>query len=538
MSSPRETTVTSRPITGTDGRGRAEGAAQSRPPTRVAFEGSDQSAVLRNVRRVGLAALAVQLAGFLILGALEFRSGALSFDFTGYAQAWWLLSPTQLDPYVSTLGLHFLANDAELILWPLTTLRPLFPSSFVLIASQAVAVSGAGLIALWCSLDMLDKRVALGNAIHPAVPWAVLVAVVLDPWAYLTVAYPFHIEPFVGLLVMLAVRELWAGRRRRGLVIGVLLVVTGTVGCLSMVGLGLGEVLARRGRSWAGVALVAVGLGWLLLLGTFHLSASGGRLSTLELRYLVPHAGGRLGLAEIARGAVLHLGRLWANVRPQLPYVALVLLPLGLIGAATWRGATLVLTVFGPAVAFAGGPYASPAFVFQVWPALLPVLVGSVSVLARFPPRRERLVRDAVVGWALLVAVFELQSLRAGLPGWLPVTSQEAATIRALRLRIPVEDEVVISQGIAGRFADRSSLELLMHPVQALPINRRTVFLILAPDVGQVQVSPASTRAFAAAVASRLGAQLVVASDGVFCYRWRPAAGIRAVIFPSGALLR
>jgi len=482
--------------------------------------------------------MVVQLAGFLVLGALEFRSGALSFDFTGYAQAWWLISPARLDPYVSTLGFRFLANDAELILWPLALLRPLFPSSFVLVAAQALAVSGAGLVALWWSLEVLERRAAPGNAIPPAVAWAVLVTIVLDPWAYLTAAYPFHVEPFVGLLAIMSARALWAGGRRRGMVIGSLLVVTGTLGGLAMVGLGLGELLARRGRSWAGLGLVAVGLGWLLILGEFHLSGSGGQLLRLELGYLAPRSGNSLGLLAIARGVVLHPGRLWANVRPQLPYVVLLLLPLGLVGVATRRGGALALAILGPAMAFAGGPYASPAFAFQVWPALLPILVCSVSVLARFLPGRARLVRDVAVGWAVLVVLFELQGLRAGLPGWLPVTSREAATIRALRRRVPVEDELVMSQGIAGRFADRPSLELLMHPIQAVPIDRRTVFFVLAPDVGQVQVSPASARAFAGAVATRLGARLVFAGGGVVCYRWKPPAGVRDVVFPTGALLR
>lgn len=513
-------------------------AQRSGAALRVSSERGGRDASFRGVRRVGAVAIGVQLAAFLLLGALEFRSGALSFDFTGYAQAWWLLSPTRLDPYVSTLGLHFLANDAELVLWPLALLRVLFPSSFVLVAAQSVAVAAACLVALGWSLDVLDRRAALGNAIPPVLPWAVLVAIVLDPWAYLTVAYPFHIEPFVGLLTIMAARALWAGRRRRGLVMGSLLVVTGTLGCLAMVGLGLGELLARRGRSWAGIGLTAFGLGWLFTLSAFHLLASGGRFSALELAYLVPHAGRTLGLVAIARGAVLHPGRLWANVRPQLPYVLLLLFPLGVVGVVTRRGAALALAIFGPAVALAGGPYASPAFVFQVWPALLPILVCSVSVLARFLPARARLVRDVAVGWAVLVALFEFQALRAGLPGWLSVSSRQAAVIGLLRRRVPVEDELVISQGIAGRFADRPSLELLMHPVQAVPIDRRTVFLVLAPDVGQVQVSPASTRAFASAVATRLGARLVFAGDGVVCYRWQPPAGVRAVVFPTGALLR
>jgi hypothetical protein len=467
-----------------------------------------------------------QLAGLLVFGWAQFRSDALSLDFAGYAQGWWLLGVHRLDPFVSVLGVRLLANDGELLLWPLALFRVVSPSGFLLIVLQDVALVATSAVMISWVLALLTQRGAAGQPATRRLAWFALVIALLDPWCFLTAAAAVHLEPFAGLFALLAARALWCRRAvpAAGWSLGLLAV--GTIGGFALTGIGLGALVEPRGRNRIGLLLALVGAAWVLLLLHLHLAGDGGRFSSHELGYLVRAARppGAAGLFAAMRALVV-------NVASQLPYLLVVLLPLGLVGVARPRAALPLLAVFLPAAALAGGPYANAADVFQIWPALPIVAVASFEVLAALGSGRERVLRGGLAGWAIVVIVFLADVLGFGVVGRLPVSARAARVLRLAVRRARPGEEVVASYEIAGRFAGREDLEILVGSPQRLPVAR-TVLFVLAPAIPPYEVPPASTRAFAAAL-SRLGARVVLDGGGVEVLAWRPPPGTRAIVFPS-----
>lgn len=478
------------------------------------------------VRRVEVAGLIAQLAGLLAFGWAQFRSDALSLDFAGYAQGWWLLGVHRLDPFVSVLGVRLLANDGELLLWPLALFRLVSQSGFVLIVLQDVALVATSAVTISWILDLLAPRGAAAQPAPIRLAWFVLVVALLDPWCFLTAASAVHLEPFAGLFAILASRALWRGRAvpAAGWSLGLLAV--GTVGGLTLAGIGLGALVEGRGQHRTGSVMALVGAAWVLLLLHLHLAGEGGRFSAHELGYLVRAARppGVAGLFAVMRAVVV-------NVVPQLPYLLVVLLPLGLVGVARARAAFPLLAVFLPAAALAGGPYANVADVFQIWPALPLVAVASFEVLAVLASRRARVLRGGLSGWTIVLVMFLADVLGFGFAGWLPVPSRAARVLRLAVRRARPGEEVIASYEIAGRFAGREDLEILVGSPQRVPVAHNVLF-VLAPSLPPQEVPSASTRAFAAALA-RLGARVVLDGGGVEVLAWRPPPGTRAIVFPS-----
>jgi hypothetical protein len=96
---------------------------------------------------------------------------------------------------------------------------------------------------------------------------------------------------------------------------------------------------------------------------------------------------------------------------------------------------------------------------------------------------------------------------------------------------IPPGAEVVASQGIAGRFSDRTYIYAVESP-GSVPVHGETWFII-APTVGIETESTASAMAFIGQLAGPLGATLVTQANGVWVFRWDPPAGTTAVRVPD-----
>lgn len=492
--------------------------------------------------RVATVLLVAQLGALLAFGALQFHRFALSYDDAAYAQAWWLIAHGHLDPFSSVIGIPFLANDGELLVWLLAPLARLAPSTFTLVGLQALALVATNAITIAWILEVLDRHLA--SAAGPGddetrrarrLAWLGLATVLLDPWCYVASAAPFHLEPFAALFAVLGARALWRGRLRLVPLWSVLLLAAGFVGGLALVGLGLGEIGARRGRGRAGWALLGAGLAWGLLLLRLHLAGAGGLVLRGDLAYLVP-PGRHAGPVQLAAAALGHPGRVLATVAPRLPLVALLLLPLGVVGIGTPRGAGLAIPVWGIPLVLTGA-ITRLVEAFQFWPAVPVVLVGTVMVLA--PTRRwpERAATAALTASATAGAVLLARAAVLLLPVWLSVSPAQARILRADRVDAPGAAEVVTVNAVAGRFATRRELFVLTTPARAVPLDARSVVFVLAPRLAPLDVVPAEVQRFAVAVSRLRGAVRLPSGQGIESYRWDPPAGVVGIDFPSGALV-
>ncbi len=96
-------------------------------------------------------------------------------------------------------------------------------------------------------------------------------------------------------------------------------------------------------------------------------------------------------------------------------------------------------------------------------------------------------------------------------------------SLARVKAQIPQSAEVVVSQGVLGPFSDRADVHALANSSKT-PINRSSVWFVIAPSVGTELQTTASSMALVAELAGPLHATLVAQSAGVWAFRWHPPA--------------
>ncbi len=96
--------------------------------------------------------------------------------------------------------------------------------------------------------------------------------------------------------------------------------------------------------------------------------------------------------------------------------------------------------------------------------------------------------------------------------------------VRHWERAIPSSDEVVVSNGVAGRFADRRYIYVLLYDSSSIPLYGRPVYFVLARSVG---IEPPQTLTAATAAAARVhpGARVLADRDGIEVIYWDPPPG-------------
>ncbi len=177
---------------------------------------------------IGLAAFSIAL----------YHRNFLGEDFATYNQAWTLIGQGHLNPYDTVFGFPFVKSDFELIIWPLAIVHLVLPSSAVLLWIQDAAVAGSGLIAYLWALEYLERQ-KVNLWVVVGVAAAVLTATVANPGTYSTLSFDVHLEPISTFFALLAAREFWRGRPRRGWVWVAVVLLCGSFAALMVVGLGV-----------------------------------------------------------------------------------------------------------------------------------------------------------------------------------------------------------------------------------------------------------------------------------------------------------
>jgi len=162
-------------------------------------------------KRLGSLLVATLFAGqaaVLLLGSVaQYRRFDLSLDVATYGQAWWLIGHGHLDPFSTTLGIRFLANDFELVLWPLALLGRAWSSVVLLAVVEDLALVATNLLTLRWAKEILAASGLAGRPRRLVLAFAAA-SLLLDPWCYETALWPFHLEPFVALAAVGAGRSL------------------------------------------------------------------------------------------------------------------------------------------------------------------------------------------------------------------------------------------------------------------------------------------------------------------------------------------
>jgi uncharacterized membrane protein len=536
-----------------------------------AFEDVEQGAGRRTSLRwliwVGVVASVVQAGVLIVYSAHLYSHFDLTLDFAVENQAWSRIAHGDLNPYMTInphnyphYGYPFWKDHLELITWPLALLGLVFPSSFTLLVVQDLALAGCTAVIVLFTRDVLvaapasDGGVAGGRG-HvrpswwaqrwdrgwvPALGLGALAIALINPWVYWSASFDFHIEPLATLFALLVARDVWKGRVLRSLWWVVALLMCGNVAGTYLVGIGIFALLSihRRELRVPGIALTAGGI-----LASVLVSAVGGAEGTLigynyaYLAHVTP--GTPAGTGAIIVGIISHPGTPLHMIWSRAHLLYLQLAAGGLVGVLSPLGVGMSVVVLLENALNGSLVFSSQTSAFQSLSVYAFVLVGSVMVLLWLGRRRwsgRRLIAS-VVAVAVLVQVVVLAAL------WIPrartqfavIDGATAATLTQLQPKVPDGAEVVVSQGVIGRFADRR----LVFPFldvdsggQIVPVYGSGPVVVILTNAG-LEFSTAAGTATAVNYLRSIGAKEITSSNGVLAFVVHPKAGTTQLMFPA-----
>jgi hypothetical protein len=506
---------------------------------------------LRRLRRWGLLLLAVELALFMVWNATEVDRFSLTQDFAGYVQAIHLLLHGNLH-VDGTAGFmygnggqptSFWKTVAELDIVPLAIAYWVWPHLVVIKWIQSLALIGAQAVAfIWmCEL-------AAGDGVQPvsgsrvSLPALGLLLMVLDPWFVWSSSFDFHSETIVTFLAVGVARDLYFGRRRAWFwaAAGIL---CSAVGATYIATVAAGAIVSGRGRARLALAIGAVAVAWFILVAALHLVSVGGPLAYASIINGGATDTNRAGTGVAAGvtygkilGVALHhplnvVRALWANHANLWAPVSAA----GILGIL-WPPALVPAVVVLLEGGFARG-FSIPSFQNIVIAPL--IATGTVAILLKVEARTTIAMRRRVSLVAAILLVNSITWATIWFPRvqrqWIDVSSASSRVLAQDLARIGPGDEVVVSQGVAGPFADRDWVYTLTQEPMRVVLAQRRVWFVMAPDVGIEIWTPSQTLGAIGQLEHTRGVRLIDVSGGIWLFQWTPPRTLRAFTLGSSA---
>jgi hypothetical protein len=511
---------------------------------------SDAYRSSRLISRAAMICFAAQLLGLLGYSYFIFHRFSLGIDFAIYSQAFAEIGRGHLNPFSTILGYSYLHSHFELIMWPLALLYTVFRSSFILLVVQDVSLVGVGVVTfLWVSKLVVSRALSTRIAVVALV--GTLVLILLDPLVYFTAALDFHFEATVTFFAVFAAYDVWGGRTRRAFIWVAVCLLCGDIGGLYVLGVGVSAILASRSTRRTGVVLLLVGLVWVGVISS--IGANKGSFTDgyayLAGRAVLPAGFG--GALALLGGIVTHPTRATHMLTSRASYIGQYLSPGGFIGLATPWGfgvpaVVLLTSTLQATTLFIGEPYQQ----FAVFPF---VLFGSVSLLtylasnrSRRPATRHHRPTALPSGWRWVAAVGAVGVAASAVvyaERKLPeapkanaaatfIPAGEAAVLRSVLSGTPSATQVIVSLPISGRFGERKYVYLYEGPTTPVPMNARTVMLVLDTGHTLQLASPGQDSAAAQYVQRHFHARTVAQGEDIWVLEWAATSPSPPIALP------
>jgi hypothetical protein len=475
----------------------------------------------------------VQLIGFLVWSWTLVHRSSMTWDFSIYQQAAWLIGHGHLDPFSSLLRKPFWKNDGEFIIWPLALLVRVGPHLVTLPWLQDIALVGGEVIALLWMCDIASRHEQRTGSSRMAVALVGLgiVLMVGNPWLMWTISFDVHMEPFITLFTLAAARDLYRGRRRAFVWVGCGL-LCGSVGAGYLGAMGISAALSGRWLWRRGLGIA--GLGFLLMLTLVSLHATPSHILDLYAPIAIgnkPLPTNGITATQVLSGVLEHplraISVLWshkANIWGGLS-------PGGVIGLL-WLPVTipslLVLAEGGLGNGALLG-FETPGFQNIALATL--IALGTVAILATLASRRARTSRrrwllPAVMSVLVInTLVWSALWLPEISPNWLLVTPAAAKTLRQVAAEIGPNDQVLVSQGVAGTFSEHRWVNVILGPLAVVPLHERTAWIIFTPKQGIENSDTSGIYSDIATLDKDPEMHLMAAANGVWAFKWNAPAG-------------
>lgn len=512
---------------------------------------------LRRVRYFGLLLLAAQFIGLCWWNAVMAGRFAMAFDFSTFNQAMTLISHGTLDPHSTTLGwagavhpggvgsfdaqLYFRQDHSAFIIWPLSFIYRLWPHPETLYWIQNAATVGAEFIGFSWICNVCAQRHAHTQRTVLSVSLIATGAVLLaaNPWFVWASSFDIHDEAF-GAFAAIGTAYALAYNRRAVWIWLALGLACGDVGASYEAAVGVSAAIS--GRCWLrrGLIVAASGAVWVLALGRVH-GSEGTRVGvtypnligaeTLR-KTLNPQSS--LVFTSVLKHPSRALSTLWDNRLAIWANTS----PMGLFG---WLWPPVLIpsaAVLLEAELSNSHDFYVPGFQLVALYTFAAVgMIGLLSSFAARDTRRRRLVVFAVlavlaanaVGWAATWLPHASER-------WLRITPSAAKTLNRIERRIRPNDEVIVSQGVAGAFAGRASVYPITFGAGIhAPVQEKRIWVILAPAQGIESAAVSSIYADIASLSSNPHVRRVAAANGVWAFVWDAPQGAKwFTVSPSG----
>jgi hypothetical protein len=500
---------------------------------------------IATARRIALVAFGLQFIALCWWSAILYSRYSITHDGAEVLQNLYLTSHGHLVPY-STIGrLTGWREHFSLAYWPLSVFELVWPHTLLILWLQDAAMVVGELVALqWISrLVTAERRAGLPDWWPPAMVILAALVLVADPWTYWSISWDLHIETFAAPFVLGAAYDFSQGRNRRAWIWVACCLLWGDVIATWVLGLGLSALLAAylsRGRHFLRTAslLGATGLGWLI----FATLVGGNKGSVLAVSsgYVATGAGTRSSFSEtlprlyhavVGRpsSALKVLGHHWPNILGVAGPVGWVSL------CTTWTiGVPLVIIFENNVSGFGDGIFSAPGF--QSAPLFGFGAVGLVIILTWAAIRftlNARALKWIIGFFAVNALAWALVWIPQVAPAWLRVTTAQAAVLSRLEGQIPRNDQLVVSQGVVGRFADRNLIYDLDGGTNTIPVSGHTVWFIITPNLGIEDQPVNAAQNTIGTLADTLHAKLIVARHGVWAFEWHRPRDVHTLVFPK-----
>ena len=469
----------------------------------------------------------VQAAVLIGMSIVLYTHFDLTKDFMEFYQGWFLIAKGHLNPYLTSVGVHFWQNHLEWIMWPLALFYFIYPHGVTLLVLQDLGTLGAEVAAFGLMRDIVKNQPAAQRDNLWWVTWVGLLLLVFNPWVYVANIFDFHFHTIEAFFVTAAVWQFYRHHVRWGYLFVALCFVTSDVSVTYLVAVGILLLFWRQWRDGVVVGLLGL-LGFIVEQHFFYHGVGGLGISlptvaeTSRSHSAATAASPLVSLLQLPRAG---LSLFWSE---RMNWYA-NLGPTGLIGVLSPVGLLIPGLVLFEA-SLGGTQFFQPGWAVASAYALL--AVGTVAVLVWTARRSLRvgqvlggLVLANLVGWAVVGL--------AGLPFRTTVpTAAATRTLQHLRQTIPATAEVVASQGVIGRFAARENVHLFWS---SIPVESTPIYFIVSPYQGIEVSSPAEELARIIYLENHLHAHLIADRGSIWAFRWTPPKNVHVLSVPDTA---
>jgi len=250
---------------------------------------------------------------------------------------------------------------------------------------------------------------------------------------------------------------------------------------------------------------------------------------------------GPVTMFDLLRALTIHPTRIYWAVKAKSGLVYENAIPTGFLGLLNpWTFGVTLMVLLSTAL------ISQPIFLqsgFQCIPAYAIGLAGTVltvvAILSHANPLSHRRIRRAAAAAIGALVVAQVIGLAAVMlprtsSNWVRISATQADVLGTVLAATPPNAQVIISDGVMGRFSGRESVEPIpWWGGSAYPVRSRVVIFVVVPSAGIESLPPTDEVSAMHYVRDVLHARPIAAEHGVYGFRWQAPPNVHSLTLPG-----